>query len=242
MARVVGWVGLLGIVAGAFDIGYVQKALLVNGNAAATLEHLRAHEMLFRLGFSSHLLELVLNVVGEVVGFYLLRRVNRIVATLALVAGVIGIGVEAVDLIGAYLPWLLATRDSGASGQTERLWQLATQVQQAGLLLSWVFDGVDEVATGFLLFRSGFVPRVLGALLGLSGLSYFAHGLLSFAAPSLDVHLAPLIPLLCLPGEGLSSLWLAVMAVNAAKWNELAVSKSSAEAPPASSRTLRPSS
>jgi hypothetical protein len=70
--------------------------------------------------------------------------------------------VEAVDLIGAYLPWLLAMTDSEVSGQTERLWQLATQVQQAGLLLSWVFYGVDEVATGFLLFRSGFVPPRFG--------------------------------------------------------------------------------
>lgn len=43
MARVVGVVGLLGIVAGAFDVGYVQNVLLVNGNAVATLRHLREH-------------------------------------------------------------------------------------------------------------------------------------------------------------------------------------------------------
>jgi hypothetical protein len=96
--------------------------------------------------------------------------------------------------------------------------QLSLQLQQAGLLLSWVFYGVDEIASGFLFFRSGFVPRALGVLLGLSGLCYFTHGFLSFLAPSADSRLYPYILFPCLPGEGLSSLWLATMGLNVAKW------------------------
>ncbi|MGO9302474.1 MAG: DUF4386 family protein [Candidatus Korobacteraceae bacterium] len=55
LARVAGIVGLLGIVAGAFDIGYVHGTLVVAGNPAATLHNILAHEALFRLGFSAHL-------------------------------------------------------------------------------------------------------------------------------------------------------------------------------------------
>jgi hypothetical protein len=222
LARILGIVGLLGIVAGAFDIGYVQGALIVLGNPAATLHNILAHETLFRMGFSAHLFELVLNVLGEVLTFYLFRRVNILIAATALCCGIVGISVEAVDLLSAYVPLKIAVEGSVlgsfSAGQVYALSELSAQVQRAGLLLSFVFYGVDEIATGFLMFRSAFLPRVLGALLGLSGLCYFSHGFLSFLAPVLDARLYPYILYPCLPGEGLSSLWLAIMGLNVAKW------------------------
>lgn len=222
LARILGIVGLLGILTGAFDIGYVQSTLIVAGNPSATLHNILAHETLFRLGFSAHLFELVLNIPGEVITFYLFRRVNVFIAAIALCCGIVGVAIEAVDLLSAYVPLKLAIEGSALSAfspeQVHSMSYLSGQVQQAGLLLSWVFYGVDEVATGFLFFRSGFLPRVLGVLLGLSGLCYFTHGFLSFLAPGLDARLSPYILYPCLPGEGLSSMWLATMGLNVAKW------------------------
>lgn len=222
LARILGILGLFGILTGAFDIGYVQSALIVPGNASATLHNLMAHETLFRLGFTSHLFELVLNIPGEVIAFFLFRRVNGIVAAIALCCGIVGISIEAVDLLAAYMPLTLALGGNALGAfrpeQLQALTHLAAQLQQAGLLLSWVFYGIDELATGFLFFRSGFLPRVLGVLLALSGLCYFTHGFLSFLAPTLDARLYPYILYPCLPGEGLSSLWLATVGLNVDKW------------------------
>jgi Domain of unknown function (DUF4386) len=222
LARILGIIGLAGIVTGAFDIGYVQRILIVAGNHSATLHNILAHETLFRLGFASHLFEILLNIPGEIIGFILLRRVNGIVAAIALCCGVVGIAVEAVDLLCAYVPLKLALEGSALGAfspdQLHAFSYLSAQLQQAGLLLSWVFYGIDELASGFLWFRSGFLPRVLGVLLGLSGLCYFTHGFLSFLAPSLDARLYPYILYPCLPGEGLSSLWLATVGLNVAKW------------------------
>jgi hypothetical protein len=224
LARILGFVGLAGILTGAFDIGYVQSHLIVAGNAAATLQNIAAHEALFRAGFSAHLFELVLNIPGEIITFILLRRVNSVLAGLAFCAGMVGIAVEAVDLLAAYVPLKLAI-DSAApalgaftSDQVHGLANLTTQLQRSGLLLSWVFYGVEELSSGFLFFRSGFIPRILGAMLALSGLCYFTHGFLSFLAPALDARIYPYIIYPCLPGEGLSSLWLAIMGISWAKW------------------------
>jgi hypothetical protein len=196
--------------------------LVVIGNPSATLHNILAHETLFRLGFASHLFELVLNIPGEIIGFILLRRVNGIVAAIALCCGVVGIAVEAVALLSAYVPLKLAIAGSAlgafSSEQMHAMSDLSAQLQQAALLLSWVFYGIDELASGFLWFRSGFLPRLLGVLLGISGLCYFTHGFLSFLAPSLDARLYPYILYPCLPGEGLSSLWLAAVGLNVAKW------------------------
>jgi hypothetical protein len=222
MARIVGIVGLLGIVTGAFDIGYVENTLIVAGNPAATLHNILAHETLFRVGFSAHLFELLLNILEEIIGFYLFRRVNVIVASVSLCAGVVGIAVEAVSLLIAYVPLKLAIAGSALGAfspeQLRAFAHFSTELQQAGLLLSWVFYGFDELAGGFLIFRSGFLPRVLGVLLGISGLCYLTNGFLGFLAPSLDARLYSYISFACLPGEALSSLWMATVGLNVAKW------------------------
>jgi Domain of unknown function (DUF4386) len=225
LARILGFLGLAGIVTGAFDLGYVHTHLIVAGNPALTLQNIAAHESLFRAGFSAHLIELVLNIPGELIAFILLRRVNPIVAALAFCAGMVGIAVEAAALIPAYIPLELAINHPAGpalgaftTDQIHNLANLATDLQVRGLLLSWVFYGVEELSTGFLFFRSGFIPRILGAMLALSGLCYFTHGLLSFLAPALDMRIYPYIIYPCLPGEGLSSLWLAIMGISMAKW------------------------
>jgi Domain of unknown function (DUF4386) len=235
LARILGILGLFGILTGAFDIGYVQNTLSVTGNPSATLQNIAAHETLFRLGFSSHIFELLLNILGEIIGFILFKRVNVLIAALSLCCGIVGISIEAVDLLCAYLPLKLAIGGSAIAAftpeQVHALTNTAAQLQQAGLLLSWVFYGIDELATGFLFFRSHFLPRVLGVLLGLSGICYFTHGFLSFLAPSLDAWLYPYILYPCLPGEGLSSLWLAVVGLDVAKWRAWTVSSQDGSGP-----------
>lgn len=222
LARIMGILGLAGIVLGAFDIGYVHNTLTVVGDTPATLHHILAHETLFRLGFSAHLLELLINMPGEIIFFILFRRVNGIVAAIALCGGVIGIATEAASLLSAYVPLNLAIRGSGLGAfgpeQMHALSEISGQLQNTGLLISFVFYGFDELLSGFLIFRSGFLPRILGVLLGISGFCYATNTFLSFLAPSLDARLNPYILYACFPGEFLSALWFATMGLDVAKW------------------------
>ena len=222
LARICGLLALGGILTGAFDIGYVQSTIVVAGNAQATMQNIVAHQTLFRLGFVAHLFEMVLNVGDEVLFFILFRRVNRILATIALFCGFIGIAVESLNLLNAFVPLLLATGGNSLAApggtQTQSWSYLFLQLQDAGLLISFVFYGLDEMVSGFLIFRSGFLPRVIGVLLGIAGLCYFTHSFLSFLAPSLDARLYPYILYACLPGEGSTALWMATVGLSLAKW------------------------
>lgn len=229
LARILGIVGLAGIVTGAFDIGYVQGSLNVAGNASATLHNILAHQALFRAGFTAHLFEMLLNIAEEILGFYLLRRVNRIVAAISLCAGIVGIAVESVSLVCAYMPLALAGNAAGPELHAVSL--LSTQLQETGLLLSFAFYGLDELLGGFLIFRSGFLPRALGILLAISGFCYLTNTFLTFLAPSLDAHLTPYILYACFPGEFLSSLWLATVGLNVTKWNAWTIEPASALSP-----------
>ena len=222
LARIVGIVSLIGIVAGAFDIGYVRDALIVPGDAAATIHNIASHEALFRLGFAAHLVLLLCNVPDEVISFILFRRVNGVVAGIAMCCGLVGTAIEGLDMVNAYVPLKLAAEGGAMAAfspqQLQALSYLSLQLQDTGLLISFVFYGIDEIAAGYLIFRSGFLPRLIGLLLGLSGLCYFADGFISFVSPSLQARLLPYLLFPCLPGEGSLALWLTIVGLNVAKW------------------------
>jgi hypothetical protein len=222
LARIVGVVSLIGIVTGAFDIGYVRSALIVPGDAVATMQHIAAHETLFRVGFAAHIVLLLCNVPDEVISFILFRRVNGVVAAVAMSCGLIGTAIEGLDMVNAYMPLKLAAESSAMAvfspAQLQAMSYLSLQLQDTGLLISFVFYGLDEILAGYLIFRSGFLPRIIGVLLAMSGFCYFSDGFLSFISPALQEWLLPYLLLPCLPGEGSLALWLAIVGLNVDNW------------------------
>jgi hypothetical protein len=221
LARLCGGIGLFGIGAGFFDIGYVHSHIMVSGDAAATARNLLAHQTMFHSGIALHLLMVLLNVVAEVAAFYLFRRVNPVIATIVLCCAIVGASVESLDMLGSVLPLQIAAgHAAGAFSAVQRdaMSYLSLQLQDTGLLISFLFWGLDELLTGYLIFRSGFLPRILGLLLGMSGFLYLSDPLLSFGAPAVGGLVFPSGLALCLPGELLTSLWMAAVGLNVARW------------------------
>jgi hypothetical protein len=78
-----------------------------------------------------------------------------------------------------------------------------------------VFHGIFCLLIGYLVFRSNFLPRILGALIAFGGLSW-----LTYLSPSLASHLSPYNVACGLLGEASLFMWLVVMGVNVERWNE----------------------
>ena len=80
-----------------------------------------------------------------------------------------------------------------------------------------VFFGVYLLLAGILILKSTFLPRILGVLMVLAGLSY-----LPFMSPPFVRSLQPYI--LIFPGVGQISLtlWLLAVGVNEQRWKEQA--------------------
>ncbi len=76
-----------------------------------------------------------------------------------------------------------------------------------------VFHGTYCVLTGYLVFRSSFLPRILGAFMAFGGLCWLLP-----LSPPLDHLLHPYNVALGFIGEGSLMLWLLVMGVNVQKW------------------------
>jgi len=97
---------------------------------------------------------------------------------------------------------------------------LALEVLQflpKGMNIGLAFHGFYWILIGYLIFRSTFLPRILGALPAIAGL-----GWLTFLPPRLASYLAPYNLASVLIVEGLVMLWLLVMGVNEQRWKEQA--------------------
>jgi Domain of unknown function (DUF4386) len=91
-----------------------------------------------------------------------------------------------------------------------------------GYNIALVFFGIHCLLIGYLIFKSAFLPRILGVLLAIAGLSYLINSFASFLAPAFAdawvyYFIAPWIL-----AEGSLTLWLLVIGLNVRKWREQA--------------------
>jgi hypothetical protein len=196
--------------------------LIVDGNAAATAVNIVGHERLLWLGFASSIVGVACHIVWAFLMYELLRPVNRSVSSLAVFVILVGCAVQAVTGLLYIAPLLILQGGSSLSAfTTEQLQALALmflklRVQVTSIYM--VFFGCYCLLIGYLIFRSTFMPRILGVFMAIAGLSYQL-----FLSPPLANYLFPYIvkPAGAL-GELSLILWLLVMGVNNQRWKEQA--------------------
>ena len=86
-----------------------------------------------------------------------------------------------------------------------------------GVNIGLGFHGFYWILIGYLIFRSAFLPRILGVLMAFAGLCW-----LTFLSPPLASYLSPYNLASALLVEGLAMLWFLVMGVNEQRWKEQA--------------------
>jgi hypothetical protein len=218
LARTGGALYALIIILGLFEEVFVRGRIIVAENAATTAANLRSLEWLWRVGIASELVLLISAVVLNVIFFVLLRPVSRDLALLAVFLNLVSLAVEAsavLGLVGALFP-LGSAPYLGAfePEQLHALMRLAIRWHAHGFTVALVFFGTFCLMAGYLMFRSGYLPRLLGAGLVIAGLCYVANGFVLILAPSLASRLYPAILVPPFLGETAVALWLLVKGVD----------------------------
>jgi len=80
--------------------------------------------------------------------------------------------------------------------------------------IALIFHGLYCLLIGFLVFRSTFLPRILGLLMAMGGMAW----LTDLSIP-LTNHLAPYNVIAGFTGEGMLMLWLLMIGLNGERWN-----------------------
>ena len=218
-ARIAGVFYVLTFLSGGFAL--FGDRLVVSGDAAATATNILAHEPLFLLGFACELIGAACYVAVTALFYDLFKPVNRSLSLLAAFFSLVGCAVGGVAVLFHLAPlvvlggaqYLGAFRPDQLQALALMFLKLSGRANNIGL----VFFGFYCLLIGYLIFRSKFLPRILGALMALAGL-----GWLTFLWPPLAHQLSPYNLAPGLLGEGILTLWLMLIGVNVQRWKEQA--------------------
>lgn len=218
-ARMAGIFYVLTSLTAVFGEVFVLGKIVVHGYAATTANNILAHQSFFRLGFAAELVSVALSIVLTALFYDLFRSVNRSLSLLAAFFHLVGLAVMAFGSLLQLAPlvvlgggrYLIVFRVEQLQSLAYMFLQLSAQAFDAFI----VFFGFYCVLIGYLIFRSTFLPRIVGVLMVFAGLGY-----LTLLSKPLADYLSPYNLAPAALGETSLMLWLIVMGLNVPKWEE----------------------
>jgi hypothetical protein len=219
-ARIAGFLYLLMFPLGVFGILYVPNILIVPGDAAATASNIMANELLFRLSIVSALLTQVDTILVVLLLYKLLKPVNKNYAVLMVIFILVAAPIAMLNELNQFAVLLLL---SGAdyltvftADQLQALAPVFLDLHEYGINIAGIFWGLWLFPMGYLVFKSSYIPRIIGVLLIIGCLGYMIDFVTFFFFPNFDVVISEFTFL----GELLLPLWLLIKGVNVEQWEK----------------------
>jgi len=191
-----------------FAIYFVFGNLKVPGDAAATANNIMASEMLFRTGICSLIIVLICDVVVAWALYVFLKQVNKSLSLLTawfrlVYAAILGIALLNLVIVLILLSganYLVVFETDQLHAQVLLFLNAFNDVWAVGLI---VF-GFHLFILGYLVFKSDYIPRILGVLLIVAGLGYLIEYFGKFLFPNFDAAISQVTGW----GELLFMFWL----------------------------------
>ena len=191
---------------------YAFAKLIVPGDTAETARNILAHRGLFLAGVFAHLITFVADVIIAWALYVLLAPVHRALSLLTAWFRLVYTAVALAALM--HLVSAFRLLDDGAYGKAFGAELLHAQVEMLiksfryEWSLSLVIFGIHAVLVGYLVARSGYIPRIVGFLVTIAGLGYVFHYLCPYLYPDLDpgFHIVTFTGI----GELVFAVWLLV--------------------------------
>src|SRR5215472_13532799 len=217
-ARLAGVLYLIGSVTGVFGILY-GHSLVVPGDAAATTRNILANASLFRLSIVSALLDQIIFILVTLALYQVLKVVNQHLAALMVIFLLLGVPIAMLnELNNVAVLFLVSGADAlnvFTADERHALVLLFLDLHAMGLNIVF-FGGLWFYPMGYLVFKSGFLPRILGVLLIINGLGYLLDSFAALLLPNLNVNLVLFTGWV----EVVFALWLVIRGVNVEGWQK----------------------
>ena len=183
----------------------LRGPLIDFGSATDTAQAILAETVRFRLSIMADVAMALADVALAIMLFWLFRPVSSGLAMAAMIFRLLQAGLIASGLMNLQVAVLLLETTDLEDGANLALTFI--EMHAYGYDLGLIFFGINCLLTAALMVRSGFVPRVLGIGIGLSGLVYLSGSILRIAAPDLHGIVVPayVVPLIA---ETAFCLWL----------------------------------
>jgi len=219
-ARLAGFLYLLMVPFAVFSIKYLPSILIVPGDAVATANNIVASESLFRLGIVSAFIVQLINLFLVLVLYKLLKHVNKNHAMLMVVLFLVSIPITMFNELNHIAALTLSSGTEYLSAfspdQLHALVPLFLDLHEQGIAIAGIFWGLWLFPMGYLVFKSRFLPGILGILLMIGCFGYLIESIAIFLVPDFGVN----ITIFTFWGEILFPLWLLIKGVNVEEWEK----------------------
>jgi len=188
--RFAGLLYVLMSIPGFFALIYVPSKLIVHGNATATANNIAAHETLFRLGIACNLIGQAGFIFVALALYDLLKEVNQRQALVMLTLILIGAPIALLNELNAIAALVLVRGADFLSifekPQRDALAMLFLNLHGYGFDIAGILWGLWLFPLGLLVYRSGFIPRILGILLMLNTITFPVNSFMSLLLPQYE--------------------------------------------------------
>jgi hypothetical protein len=226
LARLAGALYLILAATGGFSQLYVRTGVRIAGDAAGTAENIRTAARLFGVAFVTDLVSITCFLLLAFVLYVLLSPVNRKIASTLVVFVAIAVAVMSLNMINHAGALAMATEPTYATalgaGSTDALALLFLDLHRHGYLIAQIFFGLWLLPLGYLVYQSGYFPRVLGIMLMIGCFGYLGDLVVISFSPGLESSLSPYLGLPAGLAEIAFLLWLLVMGAKEPRRDEAA--------------------
>ncbi|MFT6338115.1 MAG: hypothetical protein ACI86M_000832 [Saprospiraceae bacterium] len=225
-AKLAGLLYLIIAISGGFSIGYVPSVIIKAGDAASTAQNMMDHLGLFRLSILGDIVVLLLEIVLTVILYRLFKPVNKTIAMVAAFSRLAMGIVMGFNLLNYLIPFhLLNGADNLSAFKIDQLQSLAMvffDAHQYGIYIWGLFFGFHLVALGYLVFKSGYFPKVLGLLMCIGSFGYLLESIGEITLTNSAIFSILVIVLLVVAtiGELSFTFWLLIRGINIEEWDK----------------------
>jgi hypothetical protein len=190
-------------------------------DAAAAARKIMANKGWYELGVVLGLFSTACYVALAGLFYALFKPVSRILAVLAAFFSLVGNATAAVGSLFQFAPLTVLGGSPYLGvfrpGQRQAMALMFLNLGDEAGRVALIFFGCFQLALGYLIIRSTFLPRVIGVLIALAG-----AGWLTFLSPPVVRHLSVELEILGFVAEFSLMLWLLVRGVDGQRWTQLA--------------------
>jgi len=217
-ARIAGLLYVLLALTGIFNLIYVPSTLIVFGDATATANNIKSSELLFRTGILSGLISNVIFVFLVLALYRLLKDISHKQAILMVTLVVISVSTGFVNTFNQIAALIILSGADFLSvfeyPQLESAAYVFLRLHSQGIEIIQIFWGLWLFPFGLLVYKSRFIPKVLGVLLIIAGCAYLLSSFTFLILPQYKAAISPLITLLEI-GELPIIFWLLIVGAKA---------------------------
>ncbi len=225
LARLAGVSFLLTILGGLIAQGYISNGLINFADPAATANNILAHRQMFEIGFTIFLIEMACQLITTGLLYTLLKPVNHTLARLMLLFEMMAITIKTFARVFYIMPlWVLESPNAlngMEQGHLQHIAMLLLRLDNYGAQTALAFFGFSTLIGGYLVFKSGFLPRWLGVIGMIS-----AFGWLTYIYPPLGRQAFLYASLFALLGSAAKIFWLLVFGVDEEKFRAVEAANS----------------